>query len=345
MPLNVMYESDADRAILFNRTIAVLGYGSQGQAHAQNLRDSGYVVVVGQREGGNADRARSDGFDVMSISEAVSRGDLLIFGLPDEQMGLIYESDIRPNVRAGQALGFIHGFAIRFGLIAPPPEVDVVMIAPKGPGPLVRDVFRRGGGLTCLLAVHQDATGQARDIALAWGCGIGGGRGGMLEATFAQECEADLFGEQTVLCGGVIELMKSAFDILVEAGLPEELAYFECVHELKQITDMQYAGGLAAMRSRISGTACYGGLRVGPRLIDGRVQDEMRRVLAEIRDGRFAREWVSEHVSGRHRLNALKEAEAMHCSEAVGKRIRELSAKAIPKPDSVLGGVSARHEF
>lgn len=333
MPLQVMYESDADRALLVNRTIAVLGYGSQGHAHAQNLRDSGYSVVVGQREGANADRARSDGFEVMSIGEATCRGDLLIFGLPDEQMGIIYVSDVRPHVRAGQALGFIHGFAIRFGLIAPPPELDVIMIAPKGPGPLVRDVFRRGGGLTCLLAVHQDATGKARDIALAWGCGIGGGRGGMLEATFAQECEADLFGEQTVLCGGVIELMKSAFEILVEAGFPEELAYFECVHELKQITDMQYAGGLAAMRSRISGTACYGGLRVGPRIIDERVRGEMRRVLSEIRDGAFAKEWVSEHLSGRHRLTALKMAEAKHPSEAVGVRIRELATKAIPKTD------------
>lgn len=329
MPLTVYYERDADPAVLRSRTIAVLGYGSQGQAHARNLRDAGHRVVVAQRPGGeNHALARQHGFEPMSVVEATRRADLLILTLPDESMGDVYREEIASHLRAGQALGFVHGFAIRFGLIAPPPDVDVIMAAPKGPGTLVRERYQRGGGITCLVAIHQDATRLARQIALAWGLGIGGGKGGMIETTFAAECEADLFGEQTVLCGGVIELMKAAYDVLVEAGYPEELAYFECVHEVKQVVDLQYAAGLAGMRAAISNTAAYGGLTRGSRLIDERTRAEMRAILAEVRSGSFAQEWVEECRRGKPRLQALMKAEAEHASESVGDRVRHLARAA-----------------
>ena len=335
MPLTVYYDHDADPIVLASRTIAVLGYGSQGRAHALNLRDAGYRLVIAQRPGGpNHEQARKDGFVPLSIEDATRRGDLLIFTLPDENMGDIYRELIAPNQQPGLALGFVHGFAIRFGLIAPPPNVDVIMIAPKGPGSLVRTRFVQGGGITCILAVHQDATGQARQLALAWGCAVGGGKGGMIEATFAQECEADLFGEQTVLCGGVIELMKAAYDVLVQAGYPAEVAYFECVHEVKQVVDLQYAAGLAGMRQAISNTASYGGLTRGPRLVDERTRSEMRAILNEIRTGRFAEEWIAECRSGKARLHGLAAAESHHGSEPVGQRVRTLAGRAIPAADS-----------
>lgn len=333
MSLTTYYESDAHPAVLHGKTIAVLGYGSQGHAHALNLRDSGHHVIVAQRAGGaNHARAVADGFEPCPISDAVARADLLIFALPDERAGDVFAAEVEPHLRAGQTLGFIHGFAIRFGLIKPPPDLDVIMIAPKGPGVLVRSAFIRGGGLTCILAVHQDATGRAREQALAWGAGVGGGRGGMIQATFAAECEADLFGEQVVLCGGVIELMKAAFETLVDAGFAPELAYFECMHELKQITDLQYAGGLATMRSRISGTACYGGLTRGPRLLKPDIREEMKAMLGEIQSGAFAREWIAECRSGLGRLTELKAAEARHASEQAGRTVRELAQQAVPAP-------------
>lgn len=330
MPLPVFYENDADLAPLRSRTIAVLGYGSQGQAHAQNLRDAGCKVIVAQRPGGpNHALAVRHGFAPVSIPSAARQADLLIFALPDERMGEIFTAEVAPQIRAGQALGFIHGFAIRFGLIVPPKNVDVILIAPKGPGSLVRDVYVRGGGLACILAVHQDATGRAKQLALAWGAGIGGGKGGMMETTFAAECESDLFGEQTVLCGGIIELMKAAFDTLVEAGYPEELAYFECVHEVKQIVDLQYAQGLAGMRKRISTTAAYGGLTRGPRLVSPETKWEMKSILAEIQSGRFAREWIMECRAGKTRLKELSESEASHPSEPAGRRVREIARNAL----------------
>ena len=331
MPLNVYYEADADPTILQSRTVAVLGYGSQGQAHAQNLRDAGCRVIVAQRPSGpNHALAIQHGFQPVSISEATKRADLLIFALPDEMMGDIFANEVAPHLRAGQALGFIHGFAIRFGVIAPPKNVDVIMIAPKGPGSLVREAYARGGGLACILAIHQDATGRAKDLALAWGAGIGGGKGGMIETTFAAECECDLFGEQTVLCGGIIELMKAAYDTLVEAGYPEEIAYFECIHEVKQIVDLQYAVGLAEMRRRISNTAAYGGLTRGLRLVGPEAKKEMKAILGEVQSGRFAKEWLEECRSGKARLKELSRSEAAHPSEAAGRRVREIARRAVP---------------
>ena len=329
MALKVYYEDDVDPSALRSATIAVLGYGSQGRAHALNLRDSGCRVIVAQRPGSaNHARALEDGFEPLPVDEATRRGDLLIFALPDETMGDVYAEKIAPALRGGQALGFVHGFAIRFGAIAPPGDVDVILVAPKGPGTLVRERYEGGGGLTCMIAVRQDATGRAKDLALAWGSAIGGGKGGLIETTFEAECEADLFGEQTVLCGGVIELRKAAFDVLVAAGFPEEVAYFECVHEVKQVVDLQYAAGLAGMRKRISNTASYGGMTRGSRLVTEQTRQEMRRILEEIRSGSFADEWLKECRAGKKTMAELEAAEARHGSEAAGKRVRALAKKA-----------------
>lgn len=329
MAVQVWYENDADPGLLRDRRFAVIGYGNQGHAHALNLRDAGASVIVGQRAGESFDRAVSDGFEPVPIADAIEQSDVVILALPDEDIGRIHGEQVQSHLRAGQAIGFVHGFAIRFGLVKAPKDVDVIMVAPKGPGTLVRSAFERGGGLSCIVAVEQDATGRARDVALAWGAGVGGGKGGMIEATFAQECESDLFGEQAVLCGGVIELMKAAFEILVEAGVPEELAYFECIHEVKQVVDLQYAEGLAGMRSRISNTASYGGLTRGPRVVDESVRSRMRDILQEVRDGSFAKEWIAECESGRKRLTALASEEAAHASEPAGRAVRSLAAKAI----------------
>ncbi len=345
MAVTVYYENDADPTHLRSKTIAILGYGTQGQAHARNLRDAGHRVVVAQRPGGtNHALAIRHGFEPVSVREAAGQADLLIFALPDETMGEVYRNEVEPHITPGQmggtgvspvgrirdcpavTLGFIHGFAIRFGLIEPPTGVDVVMIAPKGPGSLVRERFEQGGGITCILAVHQDASGRAKQTALAWGLGIGGGKGGMIETTFADECEADLFGEQAVLCGGVIELMKAGYDVLIEAGYPEEIAYFECVHEVKQVVDLQYAAGLAAMRDAISNTAAYGGLTRGPRLVTDQTRKELRAILDEVRSGRFAEQWIRECRGGKVDLNGLIDAESRHGSEDAGRRVRALGA-------------------
>ncbi|MCA9257498.1 MAG: ketol-acid reductoisomerase [Phycisphaerales bacterium] len=329
MSVRAMYEKDADLSILTTKRFAIIGYGNQGHAHALNLRDAGANVMVGQRPGASFDRAVADGFAPVDVETAVARADVIILGLPDEDIGRVYQRHIASGLRAGQAIGFVHGFAVRFGLVEAPEGVDVIMVAPKGPGALVRSAFERGGGLTCIVAVDRDASGRAREIALAWGAGVGGGKGGMIEATFAQECESDLFGEQSVLCGGVQELMKVAFELLVEAGVPEELAYFECIHEVKQVVDLQYTDGLAGMRRRISNTASYGGLTRGPRIIDDSVRQRMRDALHEIQQGAFAREWIAECESGKRRLAALEAAEAAHASEPAGRAVRSLAAGAI----------------
>ena len=330
--MQIFHDNDADPLILKRQTIAVLGYGSQGHAHAQNLRDGGFRVLVAQRTGSaNHDKAIADGFQPISVADAARKADFLIFALPDELMGGIYAESIAPHMRPGQTLGFIHGFGIRFGQIVPPPDVDVIMVAPKGPGPLVRERFKQGRGVACFFAVHQDAGGQARGAALAWGAAIGCGRVGMIETTFAAECESDLFGEQTVLCGGVIELMKAAYETLVAAGYPAEAAYFECIHEVKQIVDLVYVDGLAGMRDRISNTAAYGGLTRGPRLVTEETRREMRAILAEIRTGRFADEWIAECRRSAPRLAKLADAEAVHACEAAGRTVRAMGCKP-PQP-------------
>lgn len=328
MALPVLYGKDVNQAVLNDKTVAVLGYGNQGHAHALNLRDAGVTVIVGQRAGKNADRAKADGFEVLSLADATRQADLVILSLPDELMGDIFAEQVGLHLKKGAALGFVHGFAVRFGLIPCPADVDVVLVAPKGPGALLRARKESGGGLTCLVAVEQDATGQAREIALAWASAIGGDVGGMMKTTFADECESDLFGEQTVLCGGVIELMKAGFDVLVEAGIPPELAYFEAVHEVKQVVDLQYAEGLAAMRAKISNTASYGGLTRGPRLIDEGVKARMREMLAEIRDGRFAQEWVADARAGLKTLRELEAQEADSPTAKAGERVIEVTKKA-----------------
>lgn len=332
VPLQVYYDPDARRDVLADKTIAVLGYGSQGRAHALNLRDSGHRVIVAQRAGGtNHSLAIDDGFTPLSLEAATQQADLLILTLPDETAGPLFKSSIAQHLRPGQALGFVHGFNIRFEQIIAPANVDVLMVAPKGPGSLVRTAFQRGGGLACIIAVHQNATDRAKEIALAWGASIGGGKGGMIESTFAMECEADLFGEQAVLCGGIIELMKAAYDILIEAGFPPEVAYFECIHEVKQIVDLQYTAGLAGMLDRISNTAAYGGLTRGPRLVTDETRREMRAILAEVRSGQFAKEWLAECAAGKPRLKELATAERNHPSEAAGRSVRELARDAVPK--------------
>ncbi|MFO0971955.1 MAG: ketol-acid reductoisomerase [Phycisphaerae bacterium] len=302
--------------------VAVIGYGNQGRAHALNLRDSGVTVIIGQRAGDSFDRAVADGFAPRPVAAAAGSADLAILALPDESMGDVFSAELAARLRPGAAIGFIHGFAVRFGLIKPPAGLDVVMVAPKGPGRLVRDRFAAGGGVPALVAVHQDATGRALRRAVAWARGIGAARARLIETTFAAECESDLFGEQAVLCGGVVELMKAGFETLVAAGYEPELAYVECIHEVKQIVDLIYTEGLAGMRARISGTARFGGLTRGPRLVSEAVRAEMRRMLAEIRDGRFAAEWLGECAAGRGQLERLARAEADSGAEAAGRVVR-----------------------
>jgi len=324
MTLIIHREADLKGKELPKLRTAVLGYGNQGRAHALNLRDSGFDVMVGQRPGPGAQAARSDGFNPRPIAEVSSEADLLILSLPDESAGAIYQEHISPTLRAGQTLGFVHGFNIRFGFINPPDDVDVVMVAPKGPGTLVRSNFQQGRGLPALVAVHQDATGNAWRTALAWAAGIGSLRAGAIETTFASETETDLFGEQAVLCGGVTALTKAAFDTLVEAGYEPEFAYLECVHELKQIADLIYKRGLSAMREKVSNTAEYGDLTRGPRVITDETRREMRRILDEIRNGSFAEEWIREYRSGGVNFRKLFEADVDTPYEKAGENVRAL---------------------
>ncbi|MBN2204606.1 MAG: ketol-acid reductoisomerase [Thermoleophilia bacterium] len=317
------YDKDADLSLLAGKTIAVVGFGSQGHAHAQNLRDSGVAVVVSDVPGTpNAERAEKAGFEVLSAAEATKRADAVMMLVPDQTQAVVYKNDVAPNLKDGAMLMFAHGFNIHFGQIVPPKTVDVTMVAPKGPGHLVRRQFEEGKGVPVLIAVHQDATGTAHDLALAYASGIGGLRAGGLETTFAEETETDLFGEQAVLCGGCTELVTAGFDTLVEAGYQPEIAYFECLHELKLIVDLMWEKGIAGMRYSISDTAEYGDLSRGPRVIDENVRETMRELLAEIQSGEFAREWILENQANRPVYTALKRRGKEHLIEQVGKELR-----------------------
>jgi ketol-acid reductoisomerase len=321
----VLYDADADLSQLQGKTVAILGYGSQGHAHALNLRDSGVEVLVGLREG-SASRAdaEGEGLRVLDVADAASEGDVVMILLPDEKQAEVWEGEIRDGIAEGDLLMFAHGFSIHFNQIEPPPGVDVGMVAPKGPGHLVRRQFAAGRGVPCLMAVHQDATGAARDLVLAYASGIGGGRAGIIETTFKDECETDLFGEQSVLCGGTTELVRAGFETLVEAGYDPRLAYFECLHELKLIVDLMYEQGISGMRHSISNTAEYGDMTRGPRVIGEETRAAMRQILADIQSGEFAKEWIGENRAGGENFQRMREEQANHQVETVGKDLRSM---------------------
>ncbi|RKU07545.1 ketol-acid reductoisomerase [Candidatus Poribacteria bacterium] len=321
----IYYDSDANFDLLKERTVAIIGYGAQGRAQALNLQDSGANVVVGLYEGSRSKaRAEAEGITVKTVEEASTMADIVQILIPDEKHSAVYREQIAPNMQAGNMLMVSHGFSVHFGQIVPADDIDVTMIAPKGPGSLVREVFEGGGGVPCLIAIHQDTTGAARDIALAYARGIGGTRAGVIETTFREETETDLFGEQAVLCGGTAALIKAAFDTLVEAGYQPEMAYFECLHELKLIVDLIYTGGLSKMRNDVSNTAEYGDLTRGPQLIDDDVREKMRQILKDVQGGVFAREWVLENQANQPVLQALRRQEAELEIEAVGKNLRSM---------------------
>jgi ketol-acid reductoisomerase len=325
MAAEIYYEDDADLSLVGDRAVAVLGYGSQGHAHALSLRDSGVDVRVGLAEGSRSrPKAEAEGLRVLTPAEACEEADLVMMLVPDTVQRRLYAEAVQPNLVEGDALFFAHGFNIRFGLIPPPAGVDVAMVAPKGPGHLVRRQFADGKGVPCLVAVEQDASGRALPLALSYAKGIGGTRAGVLRTTFTEETETDLFGEQAVLCGGVTALVTAGFDTLVQAGYQPEVAYFECLHELKLIVDLMYEGGIARMRYSVSDTAEYGDLTRGPRVVDEHVRAAMRRILDQVRDGSFAREWVAEDDAGRPNFTALQDKGAGHPIEQVGARLRGL---------------------
>ena len=319
------YDSDADLSLLQNKTVAIIGYGSQGHAHALNLKDSGIKVVVGLYEGSRStSKANSDGLEVLSVSEASERADWIMVLLPDEFQKDVYKNEIAPHLRPGKILSFAHGFNIRFELIQPPEFVDVVMIAPKGPGHTVRWEYQNGQGVPALFAIEQDASGNARSLAMAYAKGIGGTRAGILETNFKEETETDLFGEQAVLCGGLSELVKAGFETLVEAGYQPELAYFECLHEVKLIVDLMVKGGLTAMRDSISNTAEYGDYVSGPRLITKETKEEMKNILADIQDGTFAKNFVKECDAGKPEMKRIRQKDSELQIEKVGKTLRSM---------------------
>jgi ketol-acid reductoisomerase len=328
----IYYEKDADPSLLAERRVAIIGFGSQGHAHALNLFDSGVSVTVGLREGSSKwQQAEEAGLTVATPAEATKASDLVMLLVPDQYMGELYRQDIAPHLEAGDALFFAHGFNIHFGEIVPPETVDVAMVAPKGPGHLVRRTYTEGSGVPALLAVHQDATGGAKALALSYAWGIGGARAGVLETTFAEETETDLFGEQVILCGGVSALIKASFETLVDAGYQPESAYFETLHELKLIVDLMYEGGLSWMRYSISDTAEYGDYTRGPRIITDDTRAEMRRALDEIQSGAFAREWLAESRAGSPNLLSTRRAEQDHLIEQVGAQLRAMMPFLVPK--------------
>jgi ketol-acid reductoisomerase len=325
MAVKIYYDKDADLGALKGKKVAIMGYGSQGHAHAQNLRESGIEVVVAELpDTDNYKLAVEHHFKPVSVAEATKTCDLLVMTLPDEVQAIVYRNEIAKNIKPGQALGFTHGFNIHFGQIVPPEGVDVMMIAPKGPGHLVRSEFVKGGGVPCLVAIEKNATGKALQTALAWGSGIGGGRAGILETSFKIETETDLFGEQVVLCGGVTALVKAAFETLLAAGYPPEICFFECMHELKLIVDLFYQGGINYMRYSVSNTAEYGDLTRGPRIVTDETRAEMKKILAEIVNGDFAREWLLECSVGRPSFNALYKKDHDHPLEVTGRQLRKM---------------------
>ncbi len=319
------YDKDIDDSPLRDKTVAVIGYGSQGHAHALNLKDSGFNVVVGLYDGSKSrEKAENDGLEVLSNADAADKADLISFCLPDTIQGQVYKTDVESRIGEGKTLLFAHGFTIFYEQIVPPEDVDVVMIAPKAPGHRVRAVYERGLGVPCLVAIHQDASGNAMANALAYGKGVGGGRAGILTTTFKEETETDLFGEQAVLCGGVTQLIKTGYEVLTEAGYQPESAYFEVLHELKLIVDLIYQGGLEYMRYSVSDTAEYGDYSRGPEIIDESVKENMRRVLDDIQSGRFAREWIAENDEGLYRFKQMRQENLEHPVEHVGKELRSM---------------------
>jgi ketol-acid reductoisomerase len=346
--MKALYDRDADREKLKDKTIAVIGYGSQGRAHARNLYDSGCNVVVGLREGSPSRKvAQDDGIPTASVEEATKRADVVMILAPDEEQPAIFINSIAPNLKAGAYLVFAHGFGIHFGTIAPSKSVNVLMVAPKGPGTLVRTEYEAGRGVPCLIAIYQDPSGDSREVALAYASAIGGGRAGILETTFKEETETDLFGEQAVLCGGLSELITAGFETLVEAGYAPEMAYFECLHEVKLIVDLIYARGIEGMRNSISNTAKYGDYTRGKRIIAGEARAAMKSVLAEIQSGAFAQEWVAEHAAGKPRFVKFRQDASAHQIEGVGSTLRGLMpwmrepAKEQPAAGEQAEGVAA----
>ncbi len=335
MAVKVYYDADASFDAFQGKTLAVIGYGSQGHAHAQNLRDSGQNVLIGLRPGKSWDKAKADGFEVVPVAEAAQRADVIMILVNDEFQASLYENEIKQGLTAGKALAFGHGFNIHFGQIVPPKDVDVFMCAPKGPGHLVRRVYSEGKGVPCLVAVHQNATGAALKVALAWAKGVGGTRAGVLETSFQEETETDLFGEQAVLCGGATALVKAGFETLVEAGYQPEIAYFECLHELKLIVDLMYEAGIAGMRYSISDTAQFGDMTRGPRVVGPETKAEMKRILDEIQSGNFAKEWILENRAGRPSFNALARRDENHLIEQVGANLRAMMSWVSQRQNAV----------
>src|SRR5687767_12257134 len=323
--MKIYYDKDADLSLVKRKNVAIIGYGSQGHAHANNLKDSGVKVTVGLRKGGGSwDKAKNAGIPVKEIAEAVSGADLVMILLPDEHHQQVYEEEIEPNIKKGATLAFAHGFNIHFKQIEPRADLDVIMIAPKGPGHLVRSTYTQGGGVPSLIAIAQDSSGKARDVALSYAAAIGAARAGVIETTFQEECETDLFGEQVVLCGGLTALIQAGFETLVEAGYAPEMAYFECLHEVKLIVDLIYEGGIANMRYSISNTAEYGDYTRGPRIVTEETKREMKRILDDIQSGRFARDWVQECNAGQPSFKALRRRSADHPIEDVGAKLRAM---------------------
>jgi ketol-acid reductoisomerase len=323
--MKIYYDKDADLSLIRGKKVAIIGYGSQGHAHALNLKESGVSVVVGLREGsGSAQKAKNAGLAVKNIADAAKEADVVMILAPDEQHKKLYAEQIEPNLKKGAALAVAHGFSIHFGFVKPRADLDVIMIAPKGPGHLVRSTFTQGGGVPCLIAVNQNASGKAKELALSYASAIGGGRAGIIETTFKDETETDLFGEQAVLCGGATHLVQAGYETLVEAGYPPEMAYFECLHELKLIVDLMYEGGIANMRYSISNTAEYGDYTRGPRVITEQTKAEMKKILKEIQSGQFAKEWMAENETGGKHFPEMRARGAGHPIEEVGAKLREM---------------------